>query len=83
VASFKAEPGITLRFREKLAPSRESSGPPEELRGLECGKDGLDMGEYDRGVDEGENDDTWRSMTNSSVEFVSVTILLRNADETA
>jgi hypothetical protein len=58
MASFEAEPGITLRFREKLAPSRESSGPPEELRGLECGKDGLDMGEYDRGVDEGENDDT-------------------------
>lgn len=41
------------------------------------------MGEYGRmlGVGAGEKDETWRSMTNSCVAFVSVTIFVRSVDD--
>ena len=41
------------------------------------------MGEYERtpGVGAGEKDETWRSMTNSCVAFVSRTIFVRSVDE--
>ena len=41
------------------------------------------MGEYERmpGVGAGEKDETWRSMTNSCVAFVSLTIFVRSVDE--
>lgn len=41
------------------------------------------IGEYGRGVLEGENDDTCRSMTNSCVELVRATILERRSGKTA
>lgn len=41
-----------------------------------------DGGEYDRELD-GENEETWSNMANSSVEFVNLTILERNSWATA
>ena len=70
-----------------LAPSRESSGTVDEddARGLRCvaHDEGVNVGENVRDVVAGENDETCKRMTNSSVELVSVTILLRSEDETA
>jgi hypothetical protein len=41
------------------------------------------IGEWDLGVEEGENEETCKRMTNSSVELVSLTILLRKSGKTA
>ena len=43
------------------------------------------MGEYERrpGVGAGENEETWRSMTNSCVAFVSRTIFVRSVEDSA
>ena len=39
------------------------------------------MGEYGRGVDAGEKEDTCRSITKSCVALVSFTMFIRRADE--
>ena len=87
IATFSEDPGRGLRLRDMLAPSRESSSTAAgaEASGLRCAAHdkGANVGEYVRDAGAGENDETCRRMTNSSVAFVRVTILLRREDETA
>jgi len=87
IATFSEDPGSALRFRDMLAPSRESSSTADgaEASGLRCAAhdEGANVGEYVRDAGAGENDETCRRMTNSSVALVRVTILLRREDETA
>lgn len=74
---MKFSEGRALLLRERLAPSRFSSvveGPGEAI-------DRLSIGEYDREI-EGENEETCRRIANSSVEFVSLTMLVRKVEDT-
>lgn len=62
--------GCALRLRDKLNPNRLSS------------EDNVpSMGECDRGI-AGGSDETCSNMANSSVEFVSLTILVRSVEDT-
>ena len=74
---------MALRLRDRFDVSRPSSIPGVEGRGECCGTPKPTIGEYERrpGVGAGEKEDTWRSMTNSCVAFVSRTIFVRSVDE--
>ena len=73
-------------MRDKFEPSRPSSSRPGDgcvptTEAAAAAKP--TMGEYERieGVGAGEKEETWRSMTNSCVAFVSFTIFVRSVDE--
>jgi hypothetical protein len=65
-----------LRLLVRFAPKRPSSG-----RLFSAPRKGLlkpvTIGEYDRAGLDGEKDDTWRSMTESSVAFMRAIMLAR------
>jgi hypothetical protein len=67
----------TPRDREMLAPRCESSEAAPIIALLL--ESPFTKGVYGRGVDALEKDDTWSKMTNSSVAFVSLTMLARKA----
>lgn len=86
-SSFAPDDGLALRLRDMFEPKRPSS-----MTGIGVGSGDAPsptpaprptMGEYERnpGVGAGENDETWRSITNSCVAFVSCTIFVRRVDE--
>ena len=82
-ASRELGAGTALRLRERFAPRRPSSS--ENIGDAACGE-GVGgstptMGEYGRGVDEDENDETCRSMMYSCVALVSVTMCVRSGEE--
>lgn len=85
--------GLALLLLERLIPSLVSSCDGEFRYipwavlddGDGCGAGACPfpfIGEYGRGVDDGENEETWSRITNSSVALVSLTILLRKVDDT-
>ena len=73
--------GFAFLLRDRFEPSRPSSNAEG---GTGAGVEGRPtMGEYERrpGVGAGENEETWRSMTNSCVAFVRCTIFARSVTE--
>jgi len=80
-ASFELADGWALRLRDRPdAPSCCFSSATINKFGL-GGTSPFGIGEYGRGVEDGEKEETCRSMTNSCVAFVNFAISFRSVAE--